>query len=199
MCIPYGALLLAGGLAGKLCGWGQPAAVMAVLGAAQVVLSNLSLRAWRAGKATTPITLSEAGKRSCAAWCPLCSVPRLAPHLPRWLLVPCLTANLIAFRTAHAPTSPSSPRHHPHTSLLPPCSAPPAGLAGWLAYYAYRAVQQGVSRMFMGALLGLSAAMALFLVYNVVAGGNPPRRGPQAAAVAAEAAAAAEPEPAATS
>lgn len=104
MCIPYGALLLAGGLAGKLCGWGQPAAVMAVLGAAQVVLSNLSLRAWRAGKATTPITLSEAGKRSCAAWCPLCSVPRLAPHLPRWLLVPCLTANLIAFRTAHAPT-----------------------------------------------------------------------------------------------
>jgi hypothetical protein len=50
-------------------------------------------------------------------------------------------------------------------------------LAGWLAYYAYRAVQQGVSRMAMGALLGLSAAMALFLSYNVAAGGNPPRRG----------------------
>jgi hypothetical protein len=58
-------------------------------------------------------------------------------------------------------------------------------LAGWLAYYAYRAVQQGVSGMLMGALLGLSAAMALFLFYNVAAGGNPPRRGSHAAPPAA--------------
>lgn len=70
------------------------------------------------------------------------------------------------------------PSHHS------PCPRPPspAGLAGWLAYYSYRAVQQGVSSLVMGTLLGLSAAMALFLVYNVAAGGNPPRRGTHAPA-----------------
>lgn len=63
MCIPYGALLLAGGLVGKLVlGWGQPAVVMLVLGTAQVLLSNLSLAAWRGGKKSTAITLSEAGE-----------------------------------------------------------------------------------------------------------------------------------------
>ncbi|PRW20473.1 FATTY ACID EXPORT chloroplastic-like [Chlorella sorokiniana] len=118
MCIPYGALLLAGGLVAKLLGWGQPAVVMAVIGALQVGLSNLSLKAWRANKSAAPYTLLE------------------------------------------------------------------AGLAGWLAYYSYRAVQQGVSSLVMGTLLGLSAAMALFLVYNVAAGGNPPRRGTHAAAAA---------------
>ncbi|KAL4852852.1 Protein FATTY ACID EXPORT 1 [Chlorella vulgaris] len=126
MCIPYGALLLVGGLVGKLLlGWGQPAVVMLVLGTAQVLLSNLSLAAWRGGKKSTAITLSE------------------------------------------------------------------AGLAGWLAYYAYRGLQQRVSPMLMGALLGLSAAMALFLSYNVAAGGNPPRKSSHAAASPAAAAAAA--------
>ena len=62
MAIPYGALLLAGGLAAKLAGWGQPAAVMAVVGALQVVLANLSLKAWRAGKSAAATTLTEAGK-----------------------------------------------------------------------------------------------------------------------------------------
>ncbi|KAL4422629.1 hypothetical protein ABPG75_008826 [Micractinium tetrahymenae] len=71
-----------------------------------------------------------------------------------------------------------------------------AGLAGWLAYYAWRAVQQRVAPVFMAGLLGLSAAMALFLVYNVAAGGNPPRRGTHAAAAAALPA---DPSPAPTS
>jgi hypothetical protein len=35
---------------------------MLVLGAAQVLLSNLSLKQWRAGKRSTPITLLEAGE-----------------------------------------------------------------------------------------------------------------------------------------
>lgn len=60
-----------------------------------------------------------------------------------------------------------------------------------MAYYSYRAVQQGVSSLVMGSILGLSAAMALFLAYNVAAGGNPPRRGTHAAVAAA----AAEPLP----
>ena len=63
MAIPYGALLLAGGLAAKLAGWGQPAAVMAVVGALQVALANLSLKAWRSGKSAAAATLTEAGKQ----------------------------------------------------------------------------------------------------------------------------------------
>lgn len=63
MAIPYGALLLAGGLAAKLAGWGQPAAVMAVVGALQVLLANLSLKAWRSGKSAVATTLTEAGKQ----------------------------------------------------------------------------------------------------------------------------------------
>ena len=50
-----------------------------------------------------------------------------------------------------------------------------------MAYYAFRGVQQGASSLVMGVLLGLSAAMSLFLFYNVAAGGNPPRRKPHAA------------------
>lgn len=53
-----------------------------------------------------------------------------------------------------------------------------------MAYYAYRGVQAGVSQLAMGALLGLSAAMAAFLAYNVAAGGNPPRRSKHGAAAA---------------
>lgn len=76
----------------------------------------------------------------------------------------------------------------PHPAAVCNRLTRPAGLAGWLAYYSYRAVQQGVSSLIMGTLLGLSAAMAIFLVYNVAAGGNPPRRGTHAAAAAAAAA-----------
>ena len=47
MCIPYGALLLAGGLVAKLFGWGQPAVVMAVIGALQVPQAgSLCLKGW---------------------------------------------------------------------------------------------------------------------------------------------------------
>lgn len=67
MCIPYGALLAAAGLAARLCGWGQPATVMGVVGGLQVVLSNLSLRAWRKGASAAPFTLVEAGKHRVGA------------------------------------------------------------------------------------------------------------------------------------
>lgn len=130
MCLPYGALVAAGGLLAKLFGWGQPAVVMMAVGVLQLGLASLSLKVWRQSKSAAPFTLLE------------------------------------------------------------------AGLAGWLAYYAWRAVQQRVAPLFMGALLGLSAAMALFLLYNVAAGGNPPRRGTHATTPAAVAA---EPSPAAAS
>ncbi|KAL4449028.1 hypothetical protein ABPG77_007745 [Micractinium sp. CCAP 211/92] len=130
MCLPYGALVAAGGLIAKIVGWGQPAIVMMAVGVLQLALASLSLKVWRQSKSAAPFTLVE------------------------------------------------------------------AGLAGWLAYYAWRAVQQRVAPVFMGALLGLSSAMALFLLYNVAAGGNPPRRGTHAPAAEAVTA---QSSPAATS
>lgn len=63
MCIPYGALVAAGGLLAKLFGWGQPAIVMMAVGVLQLALSSLSLKVWRLNKSAAPFTLLEAGKR----------------------------------------------------------------------------------------------------------------------------------------
>ena len=84
MCIPYGALLLAGGLLGKLLGWGQPALVAAVVGAAQIVLANSSLTAWRTGavQRATTITLVEAGEWVPAPWHVFDSLGR--SRIARW-------------------------------------------------------------------------------------------------------------------
>lgn len=54
-----------------------------------------------------------------------------------------------------------------------------AGVSGWLTYEAAMGFQRGVARV-PHAMLGLlSAAMTLFLMYNLAAGGNPPPK-PQA-------------------
>ena len=68
MCIPYGALVAAGGLVGKLVGWGQPATVMLVVGGLQLALSYLSLSVWRKARSAAPYTLAEAGKRGLGSW-----------------------------------------------------------------------------------------------------------------------------------
>ena len=90
---------------------------------------------------------------------------------------------------------PAAGRLPPIRNCAPPHTHPAAAavLSGWLAYYAYRAVQQGVSGLALGALLGLSAAMCAFLLYNVAAGGNPPPRKRVAAAPTTAAGAAAAP------
>lgn len=50
-----------------------------------------------------------------------------------------------------------------------------AAIASGVAYTAWNAFRQGISKWATGSLLGLSASAALFFVYNVAAGGNPPR------------------------
>jgi hypothetical protein len=50
-----------------------------------------------------------------------------------------------------------------------------AVIAGAVAWTAYTAFRQGISKWATGSLLGLSATAALFFVYNVAAGGNPPK------------------------
>lgn len=62
MCLPYGALVAAGGLIAKVVGWGQPAIVMMAVGVLQLVLASLSLKVWRQSKSAAPFTLVEAGK-----------------------------------------------------------------------------------------------------------------------------------------
>ena len=107
-------------------------------------------------------------------------------------------AGLLGGVSNSGPDSCLAPCRHPlapiHTATTHPTPAAAAAaaavLSGWLAYYAYRAVQQGVSGLALGALLGLSAAMSAFLLYNLLAGGNPPPRKRVSAAGAAAAPAA---------
>ena len=63
-----------------------------------------------------------------------------------------------------------------------------AGVAGGVAYEAYSALQRGAPAVLHVALGLASAAMAAFLVYNLLAGGNPPPK--EAAAQGAAGAAA---------
>lgn len=49
-----------------------------------------------------------------------------------------------------------------------------AGVAGWIAYQMWQRVAASVAPVPSGILLALSAALAAFCLYNVVAGGNPP-------------------------
>jgi len=50
-----------------------------------------------------------------------------------------------------------------------------AAIAGAVAWTAWIAFREGISKWATGSLLGLSASAALFFIYNVAAGGNPPR------------------------
>ncbi|WIA13385.1 hypothetical protein OEZ85_006965 [Tetradesmus obliquus] len=49
-----------------------------------------------------------------------------------------------------------------------------AGSSGWIAYQMWQRVQASVAPVPSGILLALSAALAVFCVYNIIAGGNPP-------------------------
>jgi hypothetical protein len=61
MCIPYGALLLAGGAASLLTGGSTAGAALCLFGAVHELLAALSLRAWKRGASSAPYTLLSAG------------------------------------------------------------------------------------------------------------------------------------------
>jgi hypothetical protein len=49
-----------------------------------------------------------------------------------------------------------------------------AGSSGWIAYQMWQRVQASIAPVPSGILLALSAALAAFCLYNIIAGGNPP-------------------------
>ena len=61
MCIPYGALLLAGGLVSLGTGGGSAGAALCLFGCAHSLLAVLSLRAWKRGASSAPYTALSAG------------------------------------------------------------------------------------------------------------------------------------------
>jgi hypothetical protein len=56
---------------------------------------------------------------------------------------------------------------------VPSLCAAVSGAVGYLSAQVYR---QGMARLLSGPLAALSLALTAFLVYNVAAGGNPPKR-----------------------
>lgn len=111
MCIPYGFFIGLGGLVSLFFGGGNTSLIVLCAGIVEIILSNLSLKAWKVGRSSLLFTLLQAGVASGISWI-------------SWQL--------------------------------------------W---------QQNITnRIASGGLLGLSVAAALFFIYNVLAGGNPPRR-----------------------
>lgn len=110
MVIPYGAMVAIGGLVAAVAGAGTGALYIAVAGIAEVLLSSMSLKAWKAGRSSAPYTFA---------------------------------------------------------------SGVIAAVVGRVAFEAWR---QGSSKFATGSLLGLSAAAGTFLFYNLIAGGNPPKK-----------------------
>lgn len=72
----------------------------------------------------------------------------------------------------------------PHQPAQQHCPCCPAGVSGGLTYFAYQAVQHGAPLIPHAPLGLLSALMTLFLVYNILAGGNPPPKEKPAAVAA---------------
>lgn len=67
-------------------------------------------------------------------------------------------------------------RHRPWSTI---CSAPATGLAGVLSLRLYRVFQASTKRPALivhGVLLAIAGSLLAFLVYNLLAGGNPPKR-----------------------
>jgi hypothetical protein len=67
MCLPYGALLAAGGILAVIFDGGLPALAVAAAGGLQLVLSKSSLSSWREGQRAPALTLLQAGAEAGAA------------------------------------------------------------------------------------------------------------------------------------
>lgn len=52
----------------------------------------------------------------------------------------------------------------------------PMPCSGGLAYWMWIRVKLGEAVLFSSSVMWLSAAMCVFLVYNLIAGGNPPKK-----------------------
>ncbi len=70
------------------------------------------------------------------------------------------------------------PSAHPYGSIF--LAAQPSvhlvGAAGYVGYSCWGFLQSGIVPWLTGSIAALSGALALFSLYNVAAGGNPPKR-----------------------
>ena len=87
LCIPYGCTVAVGGLVGMVFGGGLPSLAIAAAGAFHVMLSNISLKNWRAQRDLPLVTVTEAGQlASSCTWPParvvvlLCPAAAIMPH-----------------------------------------------------------------------------------------------------------------------
>jgi hypothetical protein len=93
LVLPFGALLAVGGLAAAALGAGHLALGVAAAGAATLLLANLSLRAWRAGRSAAPFTLASAALAEGVAYFAWSAARRGAGRWPAALAATALLAS----------------------------------------------------------------------------------------------------------
>lgn len=175
MVLPAGTALVGCGLLGLALGGGKVAGATAALGAVQVGLGQKSLKCWRAGDKGSVYTLLEAGT------CLGLLGGRRCTHVVCWthhVAQNAATSPLQSTACMHARQSRLAACSPPYLTAVPsfarhPVAHPPA-LGGYVAYTAWQGYQAGLSRVFTGATLAVASGLFLFLVYNMLAGGNPP-------------------------
>lgn len=157
---PASAFFLGIGSLGLLLGGARTAAATAAVGAVQFILSRQSLQCWRAGTGSQVYTLAEAGEwERGAALCQTISESfRLLLHKSG------ACVSLVAWLgSVHDPSA---------LTCLAFCLF--AAFSILVAYLTYQGWQQGMSKVFVAPTFMVSSLVALFLLYNVLAGGNPP-------------------------
>lgn len=150
MVLPAGGLLLAAGVAGLLAGSGRGAAVVAWGGVAELLLAAMSLKAWKKGR------------RSVGAAITSLQTGALRKSNRRVVNMACAMLHALQQRVT------LSPRH----SIV-------AGIAAFLSLRLYRVFLSSAkpaARIVHGVLLAIAGSLLVFLVYNLLAGGNPPKR-----------------------
>lgn len=68
MCIPYGMLVASGGVVAAALGTGTAALAVAAAGLVEILLSVMSLKAWRQGSSSTVYTILSGVVASGVAW-----------------------------------------------------------------------------------------------------------------------------------
>jgi hypothetical protein len=206
MGIPYGGLMLVSGVMSAAMGGFDVGlgAGLAGLGVAAVVLSAVSLKQWRAKQQSTPVTAAIAGALAQRRRKGACSVTvsaslqlhcyRLRPACQRAApLLNCMKVlNMFdvldtavigwQWRQAGAAAVPLALLFalsiaDPHPQIhLPRAVCHATGVSIAAAVISWQRLQAGVVVVPSGVAFALSVAMALFATYNMLAGGNPPKR-----------------------
>ncbi|KAK9824847.1 hypothetical protein WJX81_007102 [Elliptochloris bilobata] len=119
MCIPYGALLLAGGFVSLLRGGGATGAALCLFGCVHTLLAVLSLRAWKRGASSAPYTALSTAGAGFLAWRVFGRVAQGSSRLlDRPLLA--LAASLAAFTAYNLAAGGNPPKRAKAEDAAPP-------------------------------------------------------------------------------